>query len=66
MYCIVNADTYDEMSISFFLWGSKQNSNLIIAAPLDVFSAAFEKCKRIVSAGEEGRFERREEACTAS
>ena len=66
MYCIVNADTYDEMSISFFLWGSKQNSNLIIAAPLDVFSAAFDECKRIVSAGEEGHFERRVGACTAS
>ena len=38
----------------------------VVDLPLDVFSAALEECKRIVSAGEEGGSERREEACIAS
>ena len=38
----------------------------LVDVPLDVFSTAFDECKMIVSAGEEGGSERREGACTPS
>ena len=38
----------------------------VVDVPLDVFSAAFDECKRIVSTSEQLGSERRDGACTAS
>lgn len=38
----------------------------VVDVPPEVFSTAFDECKRIVSVGKEGSYERRDEACIAS